>query len=90
MNEYNYEDFKKDIIESGLETMFIYNEKKYSLSIEPDKSKLFCKKKIKPQWVLYNETDNFEVIKAHQILICDEIILEGHKLQDIWGEVQII
>ena len=90
MNEYNFEDFKKDIIESGLETMFMQNEKKYSLSVEPGKSKLFVKKKNKPLWVLYNETGNFEVIKTQQVKICDQIILEGNILQDIWKEIQII
>ena len=89
MEEYSFNDFKKDIIESCLETTFEYDGKFFSLSIEPRRHKLFRKKQDNPLWVCYNETDNLEIIRSKQETICDEIIIDGFKLVDIWDKVII-
>jgi hypothetical protein len=90
MNEYTFSDFKRDIEIGCLESMFEYNGKIYHLSIIPGNYKLFFKKKRSPLWRLFNDTDNVEIIRSSKNTICDEIIIEGKNLSEIWEDIKII
>jgi len=90
MKRYSFNDFKKDIVGACLESMLEYKGKIYSLSIEPGRYKLFNKKKEKPLWVFHNETDDVEIVRSKHETICDEIYIDGQKLEDIWEEIKII
>jgi hypothetical protein len=90
MEKYSFLDFKKDIVEAGLESAFLYKDKIYDLAIVPGNRKLFSKKNSKPKWRLYNESDNLEIIRSDHETICDEIVIDGKKLEEIWDEVTIV
>ncbi len=87
MEKYTFRDFKNDIINAGFETMFKYNGKTYSVSIEPKPEKI---NKRKPLWVFMNESDGIEHLRSTKEQICDEIMIDGKNLKDLWSEITIV
>lgn len=92
-SEYSFEDFKKDIVESALETQFIYKGNLFDLGQVNREARFFnpFSKKYKetPIWRLYNDTDDIEICRSSRETICDEILIDGYRLIEIWDDIVI-